>query len=66
MDGEPPKRRAFIKAELQHMFDVVDDFVDEAHRNGSKRWLTALRDSIAFKMGYAYGLFSGVKPCVAE
>jgi sarcosine oxidase delta subunit len=35
---------------LQHLFDVVD----EQHRNGSKRWLTALRDSIAFKIGYAY------------
>jgi integrase/recombinase XerD len=55
-DAVPPRRRAFSKAELQHMFDVVDDFVDEAHRNGSKRWLTALRDSIAFKIGYAYGL----------
>jgi site-specific recombinase XerD len=41
---------------LQHLFDAVDDFVDEAHRTGSKRWRTALRDSIAFKIGYAYGL----------
>jgi integrase/recombinase XerD len=55
-DAVPPKRRAFTKAELQHMFDVIDDFVDDAHRTGSKRWLTALRDSIAFKIGYAYGL----------
>ena len=55
-DAVPPRRRAFAKAELQHLFDVVDDFVDEAHRNGSKRWLTALRDSTAFKIGYAYGL----------
>ena len=55
-DAVPPKRRAFTKPELQHMFDVVDDFVDEQHRNGSKRWMTALRDSIAFKIGYAYGL----------
>lgn len=38
------------------MFDVIDDFVDDAYRAGSKRWLTALRDSIAFKIGYAYGL----------
>jgi site-specific recombinase XerD len=51
-DAVPPRRRAFTKAELQHMFDVADD----AHRSGSKRWLTALRDSIAFKIGYAYGL----------
>ena len=55
-DAVPPKRRAFTKAELQHMFDVIDDFVDDAYRAGSKRWLTALRDSIAFKIGYAYGL----------
>ena len=47
-DAVPPRRRAFAKAELQHLF--------EAHRNGSKRWLTALRDSTAFKIGYAYGL----------
>jgi len=38
------------------MFDVVDDFVDETDGTGSKRWLTALRDSTAFKIGYAYGL----------
>ena len=55
-DAVPPGRRAFTKAELQHLFDVVDDFVDEAHRTASKRWVTALRDSIAFKVGYAYGL----------
>lgn len=55
-DAVSPKRRAFTKTELQRMFDVIDDFVDDAHRNGSKRWLTALRDSIAFKIGYAYGL----------
>jgi hypothetical protein len=55
-DAVPPSRRAFTKVELQHMFDAVDDFVDEAHRKGSKRWLTAVRDSTAFKIGYAYGL----------
>ncbi len=55
-DAVPPKRRAFTKSELQHLFDVADDLVDEAHRNGSKRWLTALRDSTAFKIAYAYGL----------
>jgi hypothetical protein len=47
------------------MFDVVDDFVDEAHRFGSKRWLSAFRDAIAFKIGYAYGPFCGAQPCVA-
>jgi hypothetical protein len=55
-DAVPPRRRAFTKTELHHMFDVVDDFVDEAHRTGSQRWLTALRDSTAFKICYAYGL----------
>jgi hypothetical protein len=35
-DAVPPKRRAFTKAELQHMFDVIDDFVDDAHRTGFK------------------------------
>jgi Phage integrase, N-terminal SAM-like domain len=34
-DAISPKRRAFTKAELQHMFDVVDGFIDEQHRNGS-------------------------------
>src|SRR3954470_23789318 len=33
-DAVPRKRRAFRKPELQHLFDVVDDFVDEQHRNG--------------------------------
>ncbi|WP_326546480.1 phage integrase N-terminal SAM-like domain-containing protein [Mycolicibacterium sp. ND9-15] len=53
-DAVPPNRRTFTKSELQHMFDVVDDFVDEQHRNGSKRWMTVLPDSIGFKIGYAY------------
>jgi site-specific recombinase XerD len=55
-DAVPPGRRAFTKDELQYLFDVVDDFVDDAHSKGSKRWLTALRDSTAFKIGYASGL----------
>ncbi|SIE99404.1 phage integrase family protein [Mycobacteroides abscessus subsp. abscessus] len=55
-DAVPPARRAFTKAELQHFFDVVDDFVDQQFSAGSKRWLPALRDSTAFKVGYAYGL----------
>jgi integrase/recombinase XerD len=55
-DARSPKRRAFTKTELQHMFDVLDDFIDDAYRRGSKQWLTGLRDSIAFKVGYAFGL----------
>jgi site-specific recombinase XerD len=35
---------------------VGDDLVDEEFARGSKRWLPALRDSVAFKIGYAYGL----------
>jgi integrase len=55
-DAVPPTRRSFSKAELQHLFDHVDDVVDREFANGSKRWLPALRDSIAFKVCYAYGL----------
>lgn len=55
-DAITPTRRAFTKHELQHFFDVVDNFVDHQFAAGSKRWLPALRDSIAFKVGYAYGL----------
>lgn len=55
-DAVPPGRRAFTKAELQTLFDTADDVVDREFAAGSKRWLPALRDSIAFKVGYAYGL----------
>ncbi|BBY66806.1 hypothetical protein MHEL_50490 [Mycolicibacterium helvum] len=30
--------------------------MDDAHSKVSERWLTALRDSTAFKIGYAFGL----------
>lgn len=36
-DAVPTRRRAFTKAELQHFFDVIDDFIDEQHQAGSKR-----------------------------
>ncbi len=55
-DAVPPARRSFTKAELQRFFDTVDDVVDAEYAKGSKRWLPALRDSIAFKVAYAYGL----------
>jgi integrase len=55
-DGIEPSRRAFTRRELQTLFDAVDDMVDLEHARGSKRWLPALRDSIAFKVAYAYGL----------
>src|SRR5512142_2533150 len=47
-DAVPPSRRSFTKVELQRLFDLVDDFIDHEHAAGSKRWLPALRDSIAF------------------
>lgn len=55
-DAVPPARRSFTQAELQHLFDFIDDFVDREYAAGSKRWLPAMRDSIAFKTCYAYGL----------
>jgi hypothetical protein len=55
-DAVPPGRRAFTQKELQKLFDYLDDLVDREYAAGSKRWLPALRDSIAFKVCYAYGL----------
>lgn len=55
-DAMPPRRRSFAKAELQAFFDAADDLVDSEFARGSKRWLPALRDSVAFKVCYAYGL----------
>lgn len=55
-DAVPAGRRAFTLQELQRLFDHLDDLVDREHADGSKRWLPAYRDSIAFKLCYAYGL----------
>lgn len=55
-DAVPTGRRAFTKKELQQLFDHLDDLVDHEHSIGSKRWLPLYRDSIAFKLCYAYGL----------
>lgn len=52
----PPARRAFTRSELEKFFDFLDDEIDAARAAGSKRWLTLFRDSIAFKLCYAYGL----------
>lgn len=54
-DAVPPGRRVFPKAELQRLFDHLDDQIDREHAAGGKRWLPLLRDSIAFKVAYAYG-----------
>jgi len=55
-DAVAPSRRSLTRAELQRFFDAADDEVDAEHAKGSKRWLPGLRDSIAFKVAYAYGL----------
>ncbi len=55
-DAVPAERRAFTVAELEQLFGFLDDEVDAAHAVGSKRWITLFRDSIAFKLCYAYGL----------
>lgn len=55
-DAVPTGRRAFTKQELQRLFDYLDDLIDQEHAAGSKRWLPLYRDSIAFKLCYAYGL----------
>lgn len=41
---------------LQQLFDAADDIVDEEYAARSKGWLPAMRDSLAFKVAYAYGL----------
>ena len=55
-DAVPAKKRSFTKAELQRLFDYIDDLVDREYAAGSKRWLPLFRDSVAFKVCYAYGL----------
>ena len=55
-DAVPTGRRAFTKQELQRLFDYLDDLVDREFAAGSKRSLPLYRDSIAFKLCYAYGL----------
>jgi site-specific recombinase XerD len=55
-DAVPAGRRAFTVQELQRLFDHQDDLVDREYAAGTKRWLPLLRDSIAFKVCYAYGL----------
>lgn len=51
-----PGRRALTKRELQRLFDHADDQVARARSSGRKGWLTALRDSVALKVAYAWGL----------
>jgi integrase/recombinase XerD len=55
-DAVPPGRRSFELKELQVLFDYMDDLADREYAARSKRWLPVYRDSIAFKLCYAYGL----------
>ena len=51
-----PGRRALTRAELQALFDHADDQVAAARTSGRKGWLTAMRDAVALKTAYAWGL----------
>lgn len=52
----PASRRALTRPELQTLFDHMDDAVDREYAAGSKRWMSLLRNSVAFKLCYAFGL----------
>lgn len=51
-----PGRRALTKLELQKLFDHADEQVAAARCGGRKGWLTAMRDAVALKVAYAWGL----------
>jgi site-specific recombinase XerD len=55
-DAVPPGRRSLTLDEMEALLNAADDIVDEEYAAGTKSWLPALRDSIAIKVGYAYGL----------
>ncbi|MGW9156106.1 tyrosine-type recombinase/integrase [Microbacterium sp. NPDC055665] len=55
-DDVATSNRALTHSELQTLFDFIDDLVDSERVKGSKRWTTLLRDSMAFKLCYAFGL----------
>jgi integrase/recombinase XerC len=51
-----PGRRPFTRAELQAFFDHADDAVIRAQQHRRKGGLAAWRDSVLFKVTYAWGL----------
>ncbi|RSN44917.1 integrase [Amycolatopsis sp. WAC 04197] len=51
-----PGRRALSYDEVQALFDAADGLADQARARGRKGGITALRDSIALKTVYAFGL----------
>lgn len=55
-DAVPPRRRSLTLDEMERLLTAADDIVDETYAAGRKGWLPALRDSLAIKVGYAYGL----------
>jgi integrase/recombinase XerC len=51
-----PGRRPLTYAELQRLFDYLDDRVERVARSGRKGALAALRDAQMIKTAYAFGL----------
>jgi site-specific recombinase XerD len=51
-----PGNRPFTRDELQAFFDYCDARVSKVHSTGRKGWLAAFRDSVLFKVIYAWGL----------
>lgn len=51
-----PERRPFTRTELQALFDVADQAVEDAARSTRKGWLPAFRDATLIKVVYAWGL----------
>jgi integrase/recombinase XerC len=51
-----PGRRPFTRAELQAFFDHADESVAVAQKRGRKGGMAAWRDSVLFKVTYAWGL----------
>jgi integrase/recombinase XerD len=59
-----PGRRPLTYDEVQALFDAADGRIEDKRSPGRKGALTAMRDSPLLKAFYAYGLFSGARPCV--
>jgi integrase/recombinase XerC len=51
-----PERRPLTRTELQALFDVADQAVDDAAHSARKGWLPAFRDATLIKVIYAWGL----------
>lgn len=51
-----PGRRPLTYDELQHLFDFLDERVDQVAASGRKGAFSALRDALMIKTAYAFGL----------